>query len=118
MTRPLAAVAALVSLILVLPACSSDSEPSSTTTVTESAAEPTWTSAAQDQTFLAQVELIEEFSTTSRESKVEMGRNVCVAFEQGKKMDVLQILTEEYNINAATSFMHAATTVYCPEQLS
>ncbi|QCG77041.1 hypothetical protein SEA_EWALD_32 [Gordonia phage Ewald] len=98
-------------------ACSSESEPVATTTVTESAAPSTWSSAAQDQTFLAQVELIDEFSSTSRASKIDMGRNVCVGYEQGKQMGVLQILIEEYNADAAASFMHAATSVYCPEHL-
>ena len=109
-------VIAVVVLAVIVFVSNSDDSPDDTATTTTSASS-TPADSRLDDTFIAQVRLIDEVGG-SRSMLIEMGQNVCVGIKNGSRLEVLKILNDEYGIDAAAKFMHAAVSVYCPEELS
>lgn len=115
------AAAAVLAAGVLLAGCGSVKNAMPTKTVTaqsQAATSGASYNSQTDETFLAQVRLIHAFDGESRKALIDLAHSVCNAFSNGTRARAVQILTDQYGIEAAAKFAHASVSVYCPENLS
>lgn len=113
------ALTCVLSAVMLLAGCSSGATTAvRTVTETLTPATPTVDDARLDETFLAQVSLVDAFNGESKKDLIDTAHATCVAFDRGDKMEALRVLNSSYGIEPAAKFMHAAVSVYCPEHLA